>query len=208
MKTLPSAAMAEIVAGTAIEVGAVEILCDPPVRVWGGPWPIEIEGEEYIGIGDRGLARVSAGALGSAAQDVTLQLSGVDPDVLPLLEAEELRAAPAVLRRLIFSGAGALLDVQVFTRGRIDQVTSQDIPGSTATITAKIEGAARGLRRRGGRMRTDADQRLVKPLDGGLRAIGYSFNKTLYWGGKPPQRAGVAAGGSLRDMLVQKIQKL
>ncbi len=123
MKTINDAAMAAIADGTAIVTGAAAFLCDPPVRVWGGPWTQEIDGEDYVGIGDRGLAQQTAGALGGTAQGLNLSLSGLDPKALELLDADEIRNAPDVVHRLIFDGDGrTLLDYHVFDRGRVDRV--------------------------------------------------------------------------------------
>ena len=44
-------------------------------------------------------------------------------------------------------------------------------------------------------MRTDADQRLIKPSDGGMRKVSYAAEVTLYWGGRPPSTTAAAVGG-------------
>jgi hypothetical protein len=202
VKIFSPEAKAALVNGTAITSGAVAILCDPPVRVWGGYGTIEIDGETYSGIGDAGLVSTTAGAIGGAEQNVTLELSGVEAAVLATFDAEQVRRAPTILHRLIFDGSGTqLLHAEVFTRGTLDQIPVEDVPGGTATIKALVETAARGLGRRGGRMRTDADQRLVKATDSGLSRIAYAGQKNLYWGGKPPARAGVALPSTFADRL-------
>ncbi|WP_230630705.1 hypothetical protein [Sphingomonas sp. Leaf37] len=197
MRSFTDEALDAIADGTALAVGAVEIMCDPPVRVWGGPWPTTINGKEYLGVGDRGLVQAGSAAIGAAAQNLTLELSGVDPAALDVLDAAEVRAAPVVLRRLIFNGSGTrCLDVHVFRRGRLDQIVTEETVGGAAVIRAMVEGAARGLGRRGGRMRTDADQRLINANDGGMRHVSYAGQKMLYWGGKVPTAAKSALGGS------------
>jgi len=196
MKLFSDEAKAAIERGDAITAGAVEILCDPPIRVWGGYGTITIDGEDFDGIGDRGLASVSGSAIGGAEQNITLSLSGVEPDVLETFNAALLRRAITVVRRLIFDSSGTqLLHSEVFTRGRLDQIPVEETPGGTSTITASVETAARGLGRRGGRMRTDADQRLIKATDGGFKAIAYAGQKNLYWGGKKPATAANALTG-------------
>lgn len=196
MKVFTTPAMDEIKKGTAIVSGAVEILSTPPIRVWGGYGVLQIGGVDYQPIGDRGIAQVSSGALGGAAQNVSLGLSGIEPEALELLDAEDVRRAPVTLYRLIFSSDGqTMLDAQVFTRARLDQLNVDDVIGGTATITALLESAARGLGRRGGRMRTDADQRLIAPTDGFFKHVAFAGEKTLYWGGKRPANAGVVLNG-------------
>lgn len=197
MKIYPPDAQAAIYKGDAVTSGAVSILCDPPVRVWGGYGQIEIDGETFDGIGDAGLMSESGGAIGGAEQNVTLSLSGVEQEVLAMFDAASLRRAPAILYRLIFDSSGTiLLHAAVFQRGVLDQVPVEETPGGTSTIKAMVETAARGLGRRGGRMRTDADQRLVKGNDGGFKAIAYAGQKNLYWGGKKPAIAQSALGAA------------
>jgi len=195
MKIFSPAAMAEIRKGSAIVSGAVEILSRDPIRLWGGYGRLPIEGETYEPIADRALAQVSGQALGGAAQNVNLTLSGIEPEALELLDAEEVKRAPATLRRLIFSGDGKrMLDQHVFTRGRLDPLTVRDVIGGAASIATSIESAARGLGRRGGRMRTDADQRLIKADDGFFKNVSFAAEKNLYWGGQKPATAAQATG--------------
>ncbi|MEG3177056.1 hypothetical protein U1872_12510 [Sphingomonas sp. RB3P16] len=202
MKLFSDDAVAAILKGDAITTGAVEIMTEEPIRVWGGYGVQTLDGEDFDGIGDAGLASVSGGALGGAEQNVTLELSGVEPEVVAMFDASTLRRVVAVLRRLIFDSSGhTLLHAEVFTRGTLDQVPVEETPGGASTIKAMVETAARGLGRRGGRMRTDADQRLIKADDGGFKSIAYAGQKNLYWGGKRPATAssalpgGGAAGG-------------
>lgn len=202
MKIFTAEAQVAIEDGSARVSGALLIACDDPVKVWGGYGTLEIGEHAFLGVGDRALAQVTEAALGGAAQSVTLSLSGVDPDILPLLDADELRDAPAVLWRLIFDGSGrTLLDAHVFRRGRVDLVTTEEVVGGAAIIQVMIEGAARGLGRRGGRMRTDADQRLITPTDGSMKHVSYAGEKTLYWGGQPPARAGTVLSQGLRKLV-------
>lgn len=196
MKTLAPAALAALEAGTAIVSGAVEIGCTPIVRVWGGWHELTFDGRTFLPIGDRGLAQVAGGALGDAAQNITLILSGIDAETAALLDATGLQSAPAVLWRLIFSGDGnTLLDADVWARGRLDTIEREEEIGGTAKITAQLETAAKGLGRRGARMRSDADQRLLDANDGFFKNVSFAGEKTLYWGGRRPARAGSALPG-------------
>lgn len=202
MKSFSDPAMAEIIAGTAVESAAVEILCDPPVRAWRGYGTLSLPAGDFDGVGSQGFVVTSNGALGGSAQNITLALSGIEPAVLELLDADELRGAPAVIWRLIFKGdSKTLLDAQPFQRGRVDQVPVEAVIGGAATISVMIETAARGLGRRGGRMRSDADQRLIKANDGSFKNASFAGMKTLYWGGPMPVAAGTALGGSYGGFL-------
>ncbi len=196
MKILAPAALAALERGEAIVSGAVEIACDPPIRVWGGYGPLTFDGRTFDPVGDRALVQVGGGALGGAAQNITLTLSGIEPEVLALLDAEEVSGASAVLWRLIFDQSGStLLDSQVWARGTLDQLEREEEVGGQAAIVAVLETAAKGLGRRGGRMRSDADQRLVDPADGFFKHVSFASEKTLYWGGRKPANAGTVVGG-------------
>jgi hypothetical protein len=183
-----------------VERGILVAGAGDPIRLWGGYGAADLPSDEgssaFQGIGDRGLINQSAGAIGGSAQNLTLSLSGIEPAALELLDPSEVKGASAVVRRLIYDGAGkTLLGAYVYTRGRVDELKTSEVVGGSATIELSIEGAARGLGRRGGRIRSDADQRLVSSTDGFYRVVSAAPKKTLYWGGKRPSVAGSAVGG-------------
>jgi hypothetical protein len=167
------------------------------LRVWGGYGPITIGGEVYQGIGDRGFAQQTAGAIGGVAQGLTLTLSAIEPNLLALFDdAADFKGASVVIYRLIFGPAGkTLLDAHVFDRGRIDTIASEETPGGAAAIVVAVESAARGLGRAGARMRADGDQRLIASTDGYFKNCAYAPQKELFWGGKKPSIAATAVGG-------------
>lgn len=196
MKNFSDAAIGALERGDAIVGGALAISSTPAVRIFSGYGTLSIDGANFEGIGDRGIGQVSAGALGGGAQNITFTLSGVEPEAIELLDADEVKRAPAVKYRLIWSPDGkTLLGGYVFARGRVDKVATEEVIGGPAAIKCVVENAARGLGRRGGRMRSDADQRLVKANDGFFRNVSHAGEKMLYWGGKRPARAGDALGG-------------
>ena len=197
MKLFSEEAIAALKSGDNIVAGAVRLALPEPVRVWGGHGFQVLDGEVYQPLGDRGLVKISAGAVGGAAQGATLELSGVDPDVWSQIDLDELRAVPVVIWRLVFNGAGrTLLQASVFLRGSVDHAPLDETQGGTSVFRLTVEGSARGLGRRSERMRTDADQRLINPTDGSFRRVSYAGEKLITWGGKPPERAGLAFGGA------------
>lgn len=197
MKIINPAALEALEKGEAMVTGAIEAGSVPPIRVWGGNGPITFDGRTFDPVGDRGLVQVAGGALGDAAQSITLTLSGIDPETLALLDAGEVQGAPCILWRLIFNQAGTtLLDFDIWGRGALDTLPREDQIGGAAKIIARLETPARGLGRRGGRMRSDADQRLIDPADGFFKNVSFAAEKTLYWGGRRPARAGSALPGT------------
>lgn len=190
MKSVSPAAISAMTDGTAITTGAVKIACSPVVRVWGGYGSITLGGETYDGIGDRGLIIVSGGMIGDSEQNVSLSLSGVEPDVIALFDASAVQGAPVQIWELTFDGSGqTMLDAQIIKAGRLDTCNIDETVGSTSTIIASVETQARGLGRAGQRMRTDADQRLIDSGDAIFKAVSFAGNKTLYWGGQKPSSA-------------------
>lgn len=203
MKTYNSQTLDALDQGAVITVGAVKIETEAGFRVWGGEGVITLEGEDYLGIGARGIVQATASQLGGAEQALELVLSGVDSDVIPIIQAANIRNAPATVWRLLFNDTGStLLAAHKFRRGRVDALPIEDTPGGSAKITARIEGAARGLGRQTGRLRSDADQRLIDASDGGFQWVTQAPLRSLAWGGKPPTRVangalpGTAALGS------------
>jgi hypothetical protein len=170
------------------------------IRLWGGygaaDLPSDAGTSTFQGIGDRALVASSSGAIGGTAQNTTLALSGIEAAALEVLNPDEVRNASAVVRRLIFDSAGkTLLGAYVYSRGRLDELKTVEMVGGAAAIQVSVEGAARGLGRRGGRARSDADQRLVSASDGFYRVVSAAPKKTLYWGGKTPSIGGSLTGG-------------
>src|SRR5262249_22409287 len=152
--------------GDVLSAGAVKILASDPIRVWGGAGVLTLDGEDYQGVGDSGMIMVTGAQLGGTEDGIDLSLSGVDPDLSDLATTNILKNARVTIWRLLFDGSGqALLDAQVFERGRVDKVAWKDVPGRSATIVVTVETAARGLGRRSGRTTSDADQRMIDADD-------------------------------------------
>lgn len=196
MKSIAPAALQALDSGKNIIAGAVAIAANPPVNVWSGHGPINIDGIDFDPIADKGLVRTAGGALGSAARNIDMTLSGIDQETLALLDASEVKDAPTTIYRLIFDESGTeLLDWDIWSRGQLDTLLSDFEIGGEAALRATLETAAIALGRRGGRMRSDADQRLIDPLDGFFKNVAFAGEKQLYWNGRRPVRAGTAVGG-------------
>lgn len=210
MRITSAASDLAIANGEVMLHGAVRIAVPTSVAAagrvcwWGGFGTLNLNAgfgsEAYQGIDRAGLVSVTGGQLGGAAQATVLELSGVDSDVLSGVDFRGLVRAPVVIWRLEFDGAGAnLLDARVHKRGRIATAQRLEVVGGEAVIRVEVEGAASGLGRQTGRIRSDADQRLIRSSDPGMREVGFAATKTLNFGGKPPARAGAAianTGGS------------
>lgn len=165
------------------------------IRLWGGSGEMDLPSDEgtstFQGIGDKGLIGSSSGAIGGSAQSAVIGLSGIEAAAIEVLEANDIKDASVVIRRLIFDSSGTiLLGSYIYSRGRVDELKTAEMVGGSASIQVSVEGAARGLGRRGGRSRSDADQRLVSSTDGFFRIVSWAAKKRLYWGGKKPAAFG------------------
>jgi formylmethanofuran dehydrogenase subunit C len=193
VRTFAAATQTALLAGDILEAGAMAIMTPTPAAFWGGYGALVIDGVTHIGLGDRFMLAETGGTLGGEEQGAEVILSAADADTEILRTLSGLRGAPVICRRLLFNATGAtMLETEVRIRGRVDSLPGEETSGGEATFRLKIEGAARGAGRRGGRMRTDADQRLINGTDGGFRRISHAGEVTLYWGGKPPERASSA----------------
>lgn len=208
MKPYSAQTLAGLASGEVLASSAVYLAAPSPLRAWGGFGSLVLDGETFFGVGNAGLVRGMSASLGAVAQGTEMELSGIDPDIIPVLNLPDLRGVSAAVWLLLFNGTGsALLDARVWQRGRVDVAYSEETPGGTSKIIVKLEGSARGLGRRSERMRSDADQRLISPTDGGLSRVSYAGEKTIYAGGKMPQRAASMLGASPDADLLNRMKR-
>lgn len=166
-------------------------------RLWAGMGEREIEGHVYTGAGARALIVPIVEDLTGAASGVRLTLSGLEPEIAMTIEQEDYHQRPVVLRRLIFaSDRLTLLAAPVFFRGRVDVVRFEEQIGEPSALEFYVESGARDLERRGLRVRSNSDQRILGgATDSSLKYVAIAGERSLYWGGQAPQRAGTALGG-------------
>ena len=207
MRSYSSDCQAALDKGEVARAGAVKVVYDGGTFLgWGGNGVLTLDGDDYVGLGDRFLATMFQGQLGSSEIGAAISLSGIDPDVAAGIDLVAARGADVVVWELLFDVSGrTLLDATKALLGRADQLQLEETPGGTSTLTLTVEGASSGLGKSSGRMATDADQRLIKTADGSLKHISYAGQITLYWAGKPPQQAHAAlpntgAGAALRPL--------
>lgn len=192
--------IAAMQAGAFVEANAVYIA--PSFRVWSGYWPLTIDGQVYVGIGEQGEIAFGA-AVGGAEQGVRLSLSGLEPEVVAKADGPlgELDGAACIVWELTLDTACAVLLDAFPERGRVDAVEIEQAEDGTQTISVLVENATRGLGQSTARTRSDADQRQVEAGDQGFSEVAVTPFTELFLGGKVPARAaqalpGVYSGGN------------
>jgi hypothetical protein len=185
MRTLSEDAVAQLNGERLVIGGAARFLIGPGYRFWSGYDDLTLDGEVFQGIGARALITPISAQSGGAAEGAVIELSGLDPDVAATIENEDYHQRPVTIWRLVFSPDGAtLLGSMIFMRGRLD--IAPIVEGETSSIRFTIEGPRRDMGRRGSRIRSDADQRVLGgPTDGAFRNVSVAGRKTLYWGQRP-----------------------
>lgn len=162
-------------------------------RVWSGHWELEIGGETYLPLGATNLAIGGSFEEGQVANGIDAAITSQDPLLIPTLLEMDLRGRPLKILTLFFDVAGTtLLHYEPELFGTMDEVPFQDTPGGDAVVIFKAESEAQGIKRQGGRIASDQDQRQVDPDDGSFRFKSRAGDMVLYWGGEQPKRAAVA----------------
>lgn len=194
MRAFNASTLALLASGRAASRGL--ILFDFPSGLygfWDGVGSLVVSGVTYRGAG--GIIRSDAvGLSGSlSSSPLTLTLSSIpqtelSPGVLATIEAEQYHQRPVTLSRAYFDPATrALISVERMLRGYVDQMVHEEQPGGEALLSCIIETRGRDVTRRGYRVRSDADQKLIAASDGGMRHAAVAGNQDFYWGKLPGQ---------------------
>lgn len=202
MKSIDADAITALANGSALVTGAVKFATSPAAAfMWGGYGDLAIGGDTYTGIGDFGTVAPLSFETGGMESGIQLSLNGIPAEINGLVMAENLRGVSVVIRRLIFDSTGTdLLDSSVFFRGRIDRVEMKERIGGSASVVLDVEGSARGLNRSGARIANLYDQKQISATDTSFERMATAPTATLYWMGKPPERASnTVNGGALSN---------
>jgi len=190
VKQLSEEAAAEIASRRPIIGGAARFnfgAPDGPYCFWSGLGTINIDGSTFQGIGSRALITPISSRVGGSAEALSLKLSGLDPNIAQMIETEEYHQKPVTIWRLVFAqDKHTLLGQMVFMRGKVDYVAVNEVVGGEAEIEVVVEGPRRDMNRAGGRVASNADQRVLGGSgDASMKHLSYAGRKTLNWGNRP-----------------------
>lgn len=150
------------------------LLFDLPSGLYGfhlGHGPLEVNGQLYVGAGSLiGIEAIGAGIdLAASPLRVTLRAvpeSALTPDVLATVDNEAYKNRPVTLSLAYFNRAtGAVANVYRWWSGYVDTIQHNEQIGGEYVLTATLEPRSLDHSRRGFRMRSDADQKLLDPTD-------------------------------------------
>ena len=161
----------------------VDFADDVTTRAWTGYGEIEIDGETYLGLGTFINISTIEEATENKATGMTLQLTGVPPEVVATALGEDYQGNPC----RIYLGAlevdtGVVINdpYNIFT-GRIDTM-NLTFGGDEARITLSVESRLIDFERAPDRRLTPEDQKLDFPGDEGLEYVASIQEKEISWG--------------------------
>lgn len=202
MKQLSEEAVEQIQGRRPIIAGAARFNFDEengPYCFWSGVGEIELDGSTFQGIGNKGLITPISSRVGGSAESLSLHLSGLDPDIAAMIETEQYHQKPVTIWRLVFAPDGfTLLGLMTFMRGRVDFVVINETVGGDAEIEVVVEGPRRDMNRSGGRVLSNADQRVLGGAgDASAKHMSYAGKKTMNWGFRPEPLAAIWGPGTM-----------
>lgn len=158
-----------------------------PVGIWSDTYPLTMETVVY------NPAAISLGSVGSrkglSSEQLDVTVSLLSPSVATIMSGIAWHQRPVVVFHAFVDGAGDVLGVVPVFSGFLDAAPVEDEDGGTLKMTLVVESNNRELSRSSGRMRSDADQRLVSASDGFFKhTTASTVDSKIFWGRKGPQR--------------------
>ena len=198
MKVFTGPAAAMIESGEIHLNAAIRCSFGSTYRLWSGIGDLEVPGEGvFLGTDAKLLIMPVQSELGGGAGGAQVVLSGLEPAIAATIEDESYHQKPVVIWYLPFAhDRVTLLDAKVYLRARCDFVKVNEQPNGTSDLIFMLEGPGRDMSRAGGRVDSDADQRLLGgATDGAMKHASIAGSQTLYWGRKPAGAATSVNGG-------------
>lgn len=160
--------------------------------VWNDAYAITDDGVTYAPLAGNMSVDVVPGSGTLNSDKVIVTVSGLDPTVAGYVAGTDWHQRPCVLFLCFLDTDGTVLHMMPRFSGFLDAAELSDRSGQAATLRLTLESNNRGLNRRQGRTRSDADQRQIGGSDDGFfknTATAVTTSETIYWGRKGPQSA-------------------
>lgn len=189
MKSYPTAVLNALESGRfAVRTMLRVDLASGAAGLWNDTYDVEFESVTYQALGGNMTADGIPGSTDMDADRVRIVLTGLDPDVLTLVDDAEWYQRPAIIYDVYLNESGTVMHVEAVFAGFLDTVVRSDAADETATIELSIESSNRELDRSSGRTYSDADQRAVGGADDGFlkHLVASTANTDIYWGRSTP----------------------
>jgi hypothetical protein len=151
------------------------------VRFCGAPYPILIDGQEFLGVGALGSISVAEESAELQSYGMTLTLSGIPRGAVALALTQSYQGRRATVWEVPLdpaTGAPVASPVVIF-RGRMDQMNVE--LGAEGKVVLKLENRLADWERAKIRRYTNEDQQRAHPGDKGFQYVSATAEKELVW---------------------------
>lgn len=176
-----------------------------------GLGPFVFNGVTYVGAG----SLIDVGGVRQTSDLSSVQVVGrltsipnttLTRDVLSTIEQEVYHQRPCTLMSAYFNpDTYSLLSVEIDYRGYIDRVVHGETVNGDAYLDFHLESKFRDHQKRGYRIRSDADQKLIDPFDSGFQHSTSVVSEKVLFGRVEQQAAPAAAYVPKKKSWIQRI---
>lgn len=159
--------------------------------IWNDTYSVVVGGVTYS------PAAIELGSItsrkGLSSQQVDVTVSSLSSAVATIMSGIAWHQRPVLISRAFLNDAGAVLETDPIFSGFLDAAPIEDADGETLRMSLIVESNNRELSRSAGRVRSDADQRLVSATDGFFKhTTATAVDSNIYWGRQGPSNPGKA----------------
>jgi hypothetical protein len=157
------------------------------VGLWNDTYPISHDGVTYSPLAGNMDMDPIPGASQLHADKVSVQISNLNEDIAGIVAQHQWHQCPVLIYMAFLDDAGLVKHLLVRFSGFLDAISISDRDTGASVINLAIESNNRELNRKGGRARSDSDQRQVLASDGFFKhTLTSNVNNNIYWGRKGP----------------------
>jgi hypothetical protein len=152
------------------------------LRVWSGLGTVQIDGNDFLGVGQQGAVSEAPDNVRLVAERKTYRLSGVDPSLVSQADIDASFGRSVTEYFFFLTEAGVkVADPEINWEGRIDSINRVD--SDTPYIEATAENRMVMLDRPNDLRYTHEHQQQFFPGDDGLKLVPTTMTANILWGG-------------------------